>query len=173
MKRLTILFALSLCISYIYAEKTEDRYVVRPVQEGLLYFIEPFEVPSKDKMPAAELDITYIVSRDSFTLNMSIRLPEAIDADSIGLGSRTDTIVRDFHTFFIDKEKNRFKHRYSCTLPYTCLHTLYQSPMPYTLTIYAGGRKLQYGYAERAWSKERSWMQQILLLADKNKSAVR
>lgn len=158
-------------IGMLYADKLADRYTVRPVQDGLLYFIKPYELPSlQRKIDAALIDVTYLVTWDSVTLNMSIVLPEVIGADSIVFTSDQSMTFAQFETFFIDSnKKNQFVHRYSCKVPYLYIKTLYNNEKPYRMTIYSKGRSFSYGFASRSWDKERKMMSQIFMLIDRNK----
>lgn len=159
-------------IGMLYAEKKlAERYVVRPVQEGLLYFIKPYELPSQQrKIEAASMDITYLVTWDTVTLNMSIILPEVIGADSIVFTSDQSMTFAQFETFFIDaNKKNQFVHRYSCKVPYRYIQGLYNNEKPYRMTIYSKGQSFVYGFSPKSWDKERKMMSQIFTLIDRNK----
>jgi hypothetical protein len=100
---------------------------------------------------------------------MSVWLPEPVNADSIVFCSAENMTVTGFRTFFIDKEKSRYHHRYSCTIPYNYLLSIYQHGQPYTMTIHAGTREFRYGFPESSWKKECQWMNQVLRLIDTNR----
>lgn len=170
MKKSIALLVCLLSIGMTHAEKLSDRYTVRPVQDGLLYFIKPYEIPSQErKIDAASMDITYLVTWDSVTLNMSIYLPEVIGADSIVFTSEQSMTLTKFETFFIDSEKKKFVHRYSCRIPYTYIRSLYNNEKPYRMTIYSKGQSFAYGFPAKSWDKERKTMGQLFMLIDRNK----
>lgn len=169
MKRYLIILIMSSCIFSIYAEKIEDRYVSRTVPDGLLFFICPFELPNCQKMPAAELDITYLITNDTLTLNMSVYLSSIISLDSIKFTGYTNKTIANFETFYIDKKKKRYVHRYSCKLPYKFWVDCYNSDKPFLMSLYAGDNCLDYGFSAKEWSNECGWMRQVLEIINRNK----
>lgn len=168
MKKIFLLFLISLYSFGICAEKLEDRYVSRLVSEGLLFFIVPYELPAVQKNKAAEIDITYLIQGDSITLNMSIFTSDIIHADSIQFASTSVKTITQFETFFIDKVGKKFVQRYSCRLPYTYLEEIYRADEPFRMTIYTDEEQLCYGYAAKKWPKEKTWMRQIMLIIRRN-----
>ncbi len=169
MKRCLILLAFIASCFTIYAEKLTNRYISRVVSDGMLYFIGPFELPNQQKEQAIEVDITYVTKRDSLTLNMSIYTSVILQTDSIKFVSNTPHTITDFALFFIDKKGKKFIHRYSCKLPYSYWEELYTAHNPFMLEVYANnGQILQYAYSAKNWSKERTWMQQIMQIIKYN-----
>lgn len=157
------------CIVSSYAEKLEDRYVIQPMQAGLLYFILPYEVPSVQKKQAAEIDVTYVTGQDSVRVNMSIVHELPLQTDSIVFKTKDGFAVTDFETFFINKTGKKYMHRYSCRFPYRYWQRMYGADAPFLLQIHAKERVLQYGFGTGKWEKEQAWMGQILQLADRNR----
>lgn len=168
MKRLLPLFLILLHSVTLCAEKLEDRYVTRLLPDGLLFFIVPYELPNLQKEYAAELDVTYIIQQDSITLNMSVLTANIIQTDSIQFVGKSKKTITDFETFFIDKSGKKFIHRYSCRLPYSYFEELYYADIPFQMNIYADKGQVHYGYSAKSWQKERTWMQQIMLIIKRN-----
>lgn len=78
MKKTILTLALTVSALMLFAGKIEDRYVTQQLSDGMLFFIKPYELPSMQKLPAAQLDVTYGVQFDTLTLNMSIYYPEIL-----------------------------------------------------------------------------------------------
>lgn len=168
--RKIILCILAICTTIgLKAEKLEDHYVVRTLPDALLYFVLPYEVPSLQKTPAAEIDITYPTNQDSLRVNMSIYTDKPLKVDSIVFITETSMRTTDFETFFIDKNGKNYIHRYSCFFPYSLWQKMYTCDKPFRLCIYAEQQKFEYGYSQQKWNKENLWMQRILLLINRNK----
>lgn len=173
MKRviITLLAAIMVAgIGQIHAEKIEDRYVMRPIQGGLLYFILPYELPSLQKEKAVELDVTYITGFDSVRVNMSVYTDMPLATDSIVFRTTQSFRISDFETFFIDKENKKYVHRYSCRFPYRYWQEMYADSEPFCLEVYSSSGTLFYGFSSNKWKKEQQWMTQVMLLIERNNS---
>lgn len=156
------------CLTHIYAEKIEDKYIIRPIKGGLLYFILPYELPSLQKEPAAELDVTYITGQDSIRLNMTFVCDTALSVEHITFNAQNSITISDFETFFIDRSGKKYIHRYSCRIPYESFKNIYAGHKPFRLQIHAKERVLEYGFTGK-WEKEQTWMLQILQLTERNR----
>ena len=171
MKRYFLILVMALTAIGMNAEKLEDRYVSKIVSDGMLFFIKPFELPNQDKGKPAEADITYLIQEDTMTLNMSVYHSSILQTDSISFEGLKHCTVTNFETFYIDKKGKQYVHRYSCALPYTFWRSLYMSKTPFRMSIYSEGTKLSYGYSDKKWLSESTWMLQILQLIERNKKA--
>lgn len=60
MKKLIVAFAWLAASLSIYAEKTEDMYVMRHTTQGQLYFISEIIFPATDSKFSLPFDITYL-----------------------------------------------------------------------------------------------------------------
>ena len=170
MKRILLTSIILLLSTSFYAISIEDRYVMRVVNDGQLYFILPYEIPSSAyRTKAAMADITYLTTTDSVTMNVSVWGKDVLKADSILLITEDDRVVCDFQTFFIEMDGKLWLHRYSLRYPYADLCRLYSSPSPFILRIYAESKEVQYTYLAKAWKKESVWMNQILQMIMSNK----
>ena len=169
MKKSILLLAFTLSIAGVNAQKLEERYVSRILEDGILFFIKPFELPNAGKGKTAELDLTYLNTEDSVTANISVYAPDILKTDSICLdGEGKRMCISGFKTFYIDKKGKNYIHRYSCTLPFSYWKELQKNESPYTINIYSGKDRIQYGYTTKAWNKERKWMLQIIYLIERN-----
>lgn len=170
MKRyIFLLYILCVC-SVLFASSVEDRYVMKTFENGQLYFILPFDIPSQDtKVKALSADITYLTTADSVTVNMSVCYPSALTADSIVFSGDTHFASTDFQTFFIEMEGKQWLHRYSVRMPWGVLNQLYFQNPPFVLSVYAKERQLVYAFPDKKWEKEKKSIQQILQMITANK----
>ena len=166
-----ILCLLSFLFSLIaYAEKLEDRYVMKTIDNGQLYFVVPYDIPSLTaNTKALSADITYLTSSDSVTMNLSVWFIDELMTDSIVLTGATQFVIRDFKTFFIEKDRKLWIHRYSLQYPMASLAMLYADANPFTIDVCFGSQRITYGYSSKQWKKEQEWMNQIIHIIATNK----
>lgn len=167
-----VLCLLSLLFSVItYAEKLEDRYVMKTINNGQMYFIVPFDIPPQTaKAKALSADITYLTTSDSLIMNLSVWSSDELMTDSIILTTKNKKIVvENFRTFFIEKDDKLWLHRYSLQYPLKDLTLFYANTEPFTMDIYSGSQHITYGYSIKQWKKEQVWMNQILHTIATNK----
>ena len=171
-----ILLIIVLCGAWLTstAVKLEDRYVMRPVEGGQLYFIVPYRVPAVlvkgTPVPKPmEIDVTYLTMADTMTVNISVWDKTELHADSIALIGASPYIMRTFQTFFIEREKQYMLHRYSLRCTWEEWNTLYESENPFTVVMYAPEKEIRYAFPSKRWKKEQAWMKEILHLIATNK----
>ena len=153
-----------------YSNKIEDRYVMRPLEKGQLYFIVPFDLPAQSaKTKEMSIDITYLTQSDSITMNMSVWSINELMTDSIVYVGEKKFVIRDFQTFFIEKDNKLWLHRYSVRFPLSNLALLYSETKPYKIIFYDRSNQIQYGYSLKQWEKEKNWMNQIIHIIITNK----
>lgn len=100
---------------------------------------------------------------------MTIWNETELQTDSIVLIGRSRISISDFQTFYIEKDKKLWAHRYSLHYRFTELTELYRAPSPFVFCIYAQGTEIRYSYSPKAWEKESVWMNQILHIISTNK----
>lgn len=170
MKKYLLLILSLYILSSLQASDLADRYIMKVIENGQLYFILPYNIPSKSaKEKALSVDITYLTTSDSTTINMSVWTKNELAIDSIVFVGRENWRIEDFSIFFIEKDGKLWLHRYSLRFPFCQLVQLYKEPDPFVLCFYAKGDVLQYSCSLRSWSKEQLWMNQILHTIMSNK----
>ena len=88
MKRYLALFLLSLVSWAAWAVKIEERYVMKAIEEGQIYYISPYEISSQtNKIKPLMADVTYLTYSDSVTMNISVWTPQELLADSLGVAA--------------------------------------------------------------------------------------
>ena len=171
MKR-ALLLSLILWISTIaFAVKLEDRYVMKSFDGGHIYFILPYNIAAETaKTKDLSVDVTYLTTSDSVTINLSVWSEYELNTDSIAFIEDETQIYRsDFRTFFIERDGKHWHHRYSMYAPLERFNRLYKNPNPFTLCIYAPENTLRYTNSVKMWKSEQEWMNQILHIILRNK----
>ena len=170
MKRFSFILLTLCCCTSIFAEKLEDRYVMKMADGWQLYYICEQEIPALErKIKPMTADFTYPTYSDSITMNISVFASDILATDSIVLAGKNRKVIRDFKTFFIEKENKLWTHRYNMRFPFENAVQLYNDPSPYTLTVYAQGKVISYSFSPKAWQKEKDVMQQIFRIIYTNK----
>lgn len=170
MKRYLALFLLSLVSWAAWAVKIEERYVMKAIEEGQIYYISPYEISSQtNKIKPLMADVTYLTYSDSVTMNISVWTPQELLADSLVLRSGKQVYCRNFETFFVERDGKQWIHRYSLQFPLASMNAIYAASTPFSLCVYAKGQTVEYGYTDKAWPKEQDWMNQILHIIATNK----
>lgn len=154
----------------LYSTSLEDRYVMKTFDNGQLYFIAPYDIPSQlSKTKALSADITYLTISDSITMNISVWTTNELATDSIVLVAQDRFPIYNFQTFFIEMDGKLWMHRYSLRYPLSKLVQLYGSPEPFSLCVYANEKCYPYSWSAKSWKKEQIWMNQILHIIISNK----
>lgn len=169
MKRI-LLFAFllqTLCLSA--QNNLSKRYVMRPRADGLLYFVLPFDLPGISRGKAANLDITYVTSYTQCNVNMSLWTPEPLRVDSVVFSSGRPYRADSLTLLFVEKSKANWWHRLSFKVDFDTLSALYETTMPYRLSVYAEGKVFQYAFPSRKWPAECRWMSEWLRLIAYNR----
>lgn len=170
MKRFFSLFLVLWVSLAAFAVKLEDRYVMKTIEDGQIYYIAPYQISSKTKnIKPLMADVTYVTTNDSVTMNFSVWTPQELLADSIMLRSGKQVYCRDFETFFVERDAKLWIHRYSMRFPLESLNAIYAASTPFVLSVYAKGQTVEYSYTANMWPKEQDWMNQILHIIATNK----
>jgi len=165
-----IITSLFIYSAFALADKLEDRYVMKIFDEGQLYFILPFEIQTQtNKVKPLSVDITYLTTADSITMNMSVLTMKELNTDSVVLEGENKVVIPDFQTFFIEKEGKYWFHRYSIQIPYCQFMQFYSATKPLHIEIHSATQCIQYGYTQTQWNKDRIWMLQIIKIMENNK----
>lgn len=175
MKRFLILISLFFfSISIIGNNRLSDLYVMKPLENGHLYFVLPFNIPSiTSKTRSVSVDITSLTCSDSVTVNMSVWKKTEIETDSIIFRSDRNFVIHDYQTFFIEKDEKLWLHRYSIRMLFKDLKYLYSAPKSFRIQVYSKDQLMEYEYTSRLWSKEGNNICQVLRIIESNKKLFR
>lgn len=155
-------------IASIAKSDLSGKYVMRLRSNDQLYFILPNDIESLDKNKNLNFDITYATSEQDVTINMSIFTKQGLTIDSIAFVSTKDVVIKDFKTFYIEKDNAWWCHRISCKLPFEYLKQMYLSSESYKIVVYDDLKVLTYAFPVKKWKSEHSWMNRLLLLITQN-----
>ena len=87
MKRILVGIFCILSVTSVFAQKTEDMYVMRHSSEGDLYFIRPIQFSSADSKAELSYDITHLSTKDTASVKMTIYETTLVSIDSVALVS--------------------------------------------------------------------------------------
>lgn len=170
MKRISLICLLFASLAATAKENLSDFYIVQPRENDKLFFVLPIEISEVSKKGKnATFDITHLTSSPTSTVNLSIYAQQHLDADSIVFSNSKEKIaVTDFKTFFIERDKQVWKHRYSCSVPFAKFYNLYKDSKPWKMTVYYAGGQLVYQQTSSVWERERVRMSEILYMIQLN-----
>lgn len=167
-----LFFVFIIQIGCLFAQNNlNNRYVMRPRTDDLLYFILPFDMPCVVKGKAANLDLTYITSETRVRVNMSLWTPEPLSVDSVVVVSGSSCRVDSLTSLFVEKSKKTWWHRLSFYVAFDALARLYEAPESYRLCVHAGGTVLPYAFPVGKWPAERRQMSELLRMIEYNRKA--
>lgn len=170
MKRQILLFVTLCLCTKIFAVRIDDRYVMKPIEGGQIYFILPYEIPTKNTgIKNLSVDVTYLTHTDSVTMNISVWSDTELQVDSMTFMGSERLSICTFQTFFIEKDGKFWSHRYSLPLSWDNLERLYSASDPFLFSIHDAQRTIQYAYSSKQWKTESEWMNQILHIVNRNK----
>ena len=170
MKRVVLLLVTLCWCTMMFAVRIDDRYVMKPTDGGQIYFILPYEIPTKHAgMKNLSVDVTHLTQKDSVTMNVSIWSDIELQVDSVVLVGGERLSISKFQTFFIEKDGKWWLHRYSIPLSWDNWNMLYNASEPFLFYVFDTQRTIQYAYSSKQWKAESEWMNQILHIINKNK----
>lgn len=169
MKAFVCLVFVMSSISLFSQNKLSEKYVMRPRENDIIYFILPFEVPCAERYDNASMDVTYITSESKLTVNMSIKTPYILQIDSMSICSGIHYPVENLVVLFLEKEKRQWLHRISFRLDYDVWKKLYQAKQPYDILVYTSGHMFQYAFPEKRWLAECMWMSELFKMIEYKK----
>lgn len=169
MKKIWLLVFLAQGCCLFAQNNLNNRYVMRPRTDDLLYFILPFDMPCVVKGKAANLDLTYITSETRVRVNMSLWTPDPLSVDSVVVVSGSSCRVDSLTSLFVEKAKKAWWHRLSFYIDFDTLTRLYEPPEPYRLCVHAGGTVQPYAFPVGKWPAERRQMSELLRMIEYNR----
>ena len=170
MKRILIGIFCILSFTSVFAQKTEDMYVMRHSSDGLLYFIRPNLFYSSDSKTELSYDITHLNTTDTASVKMTIYETALIHVDSVAIVSNGARFLCD-DVVSIYKEKNRklWEHRYECPFPYEAVKSAMTAEQAPTVIVYTNKSTSSYTMAAKKWAKLSSCFSEIFMLIDESK----
>lgn len=169
-KRFLLLTACVLAFSVVWADKLSNHYVMQYREDSKLFFFMPINIPCEQKsVPHANMDVTYFTNQDTATVNMTIRFSSIISAQKIAFVSgENEFAITEFETFYVEREKKNWEHRYSCRVPYEQVRTMFLSQSSFELIVESPEVILKYRMNAQGWKKH-VFLAQIVYMIEMNK----
>ena len=170
MKRILVGIFLILSVTSVFAQKTEDMYVMRHSSDGQLYFIRPIMFSSADSKAELSCDITHLNTKDTASVKMTIYETTLVRIDSVALVSNgARFLCDDVVSIYKEKDKNLWVHRCDCPFPYPVVKLAMIADQAPTIMVYTNKSTLSYTMADNKWAKLRLRFSDVFLLIDESK----
>jgi hypothetical protein len=170
MKRILVGIFCILSVTSVFAQKTEDMYVMRHSEEGQLYFIRPNQFYSTDSKAELSYDITYLNTRDTASVKMTIYETTLVNVDSVALVSNgARFLCDDVASIYKEKDNKRWVHRCDCSFAYNELKLAMTAGQAPTVIVYTNKSTLSYSMVANKWTKLRPRFSDIFTLIDESK----
>ena len=170
MKRILVGIFLILSITSVFAQKTEDMYVMRHSSDGQLYFIRPIMFSSADSKAELSCDITHLNTKDTASVKMTIYETTLVRIDSVALVSNgARFLCDDVVSIYKEKDNKLWAHRCDCPFPYQEVKLAMIADQAPTIIVYTNKSTLSYTMAANKWAKLRLRFSDVFLLIDESK----
>lgn len=170
MKRILVgIFCILSAIS-VFAQKTEDMYVMRHSSDGQLYFIRPTLFSSADGKAELSCDITHTNTTDTASVKMTVYETTLVRVDSVALVSNGKRFLcDDVASIYKEKDKKLWAHRYDCSFPYQAVKLAMTADQAPIVIVYTNKSTLSYTMEANKWKKLRLRFSDIFILIDESK----
>ena len=170
MKRILIGIFCILSVTSVFAQKTEDMYVMRYSSDGLLYFIRPNLFYSSDSKTELSYDITHLNTTDIASVKMTIYETTLVRIDSVAIVSNGERFLcDDVVSIYKEKDRKRWEHRCDCSYPYQAVKSAMTAEQAPTVIVYTNKSTLSYTIAANKWARLSSCYSDIFMLIDESK----
>ena len=170
MKKLIVAFACLAASFSIYAEKTEDMYVMRHTTQGSLFFISEIIFPSTDSKFSLPFDITYLNTSDSVSIKLTASSHTLTTVDSVALVLEDSRYVCPVvKSIYKEKEKKHWIHRCDCAFAYEAVQRCFVQPTAPQIVVYTPVAEQHYQLSEKKWQALHQHLVEIFMLIDASK----
>ena len=165
---LSLLFCLLTC--QLFAQKTEDMYVMRLSQEGSLFFIRPNTLNGTINKANLQFDITHLNSTDTASIKMTTYENTLLNIDSVALlAGDSRYVCNAVIPIYKEKENKSWVHRSDCAFPYRAVKEIMISEEAPTVMVYTDKGTSSYTLAASKWKNLRTHMLEIFMIIDYSK----
>ncbi|MEG1544754.1 MAG: hypothetical protein RR382_09565 [Tannerellaceae bacterium] len=164
MNKLIILFCF---VSFsVFGQNVSKYYVANHQSDGILYFIYPLSLFEERGNGDLTIDITYKTKSDSATVNFTYCQKGMTVADSVSFNGTSGLVISGIpqNLYLEAKKLPNWEHRYSLTVPFKQLSSLFASKSSFNICIYSQGKQLIYS-PKRGWEKHANIIHTILDMA--------
>ncbi len=167
MKRLFVLFSLLSCVG-ASAQTMKNFYRQAKHDEGTLYFVLPREMACCEAKPrevagSLSYDYTYLDSRDSVTVLMTVTTGWAFEADSVCFEIARGAWGFGVEPIYCTVGKRERQNRLRCIVPYDLWVEMYRAPEPFVLRIFSSENGVELGFSDKrkTWEKIRPYFERL------------
>ena len=171
MKKLIVAFACLAASLSIYAEKTEDMYVMRHTTQGSLFFISEIIFPSTDSKFSLPFDITYLNTSDSVSIKLTASSHALTTVDSVALVLEDSRYVCPVvKSIYKEKEKKYWIHRCDCAFTYEAAKNTFAQPATSPqVVVYTAAGTQTYAMPAKKWQALHQHLLEIFMIIDASK----
>lgn len=142
-----------------------ERYVSRPVTDGILYFIMPKKLDNVTGVKSFEYDMTMVSSLDSVTVNFTVYSPTAQEPTDLKLtGGATNVKCDNYKLLFVDKAGKNYEIRVTSTFPKAVIEKLFTANDAPGFEFKLGPTAVAASYKPGAWKKDREKISEVFNL---------
>ena len=163
------------CMAALIPDKTNAQnpsayYVSTKHPTGILYFIRPqtcFKNPKTNTDWI--LDVTYLNSKDSATINFSYFDSENINLETITISYNNWQYQATLKRIFVEADKKQWHYRYTFNIPFSQLVLFYRTKAP-VITISTNSSRTIPIHTVKKWEKNADVNNRIIQIIQKNKN---
>ena len=154
----------------VFAEKTEDMYIMRLTTQGQLVFIAANIFTSTDRKFELPFDITYLNTTDSVSIKMTVPSPTLTRVDSVALIVDDEVYMCPMvNSIYKEKNKKQWIHRCDCTFSYEAVRNAMVQPTSPKFVVYTAAGEQSYLMPQAQWQKLQPHLVEIFMLIDASK----
>ena len=154
----------------VFAEKTEDMYVMRLTTQGQLFFISENIFTSLDRKFELPFDITYLNSTDSVSIKMTVPNHTLTHVDSVALVLEDEAYMCPVvYSIYKEKDKKQWIHRCDCAFSYEAVRNAMVQPTSPKFVVYTAAGEQSYLMPQAQWQKLQPHLVEIFMLIDASK----
>ena len=154
----------------VFAEKTEDMYIMRLTTQGQLFFISENIFTSTDRKFELPFDITYLNSTDSVSIKMTVPSLTLTRVDSVALVLEDEAYMCPVvYSIYKEKDKKQWIHRTDCTFRYEAVKKSMIQPTAPQIVVYTEAGTQYYTMPQALWQKLQPHLVEIFMLIDASK----
>jgi hypothetical protein len=159
-----------ICLSTANAQKLSKRFVSKTAENGIIYFVKPYEMPhhGSNKMVTKPMlyDITLITNKDSVAFCATVYTKQPMVLNSVQINTTSGLQVsQPLQKIFVGMEKKHYKSRYRFYLTQKEYETMYRGDAPFEVNF---GDGIIFAIPKGKWAKESNVHKNILQLASLN-----
>lgn len=165
MNRILFFFVSVITVISSYGQTADGRYVSRRTQDGILYFINPYNLKKLSGIKKFEYDMTMLTWTDSITINFTFESNIMSVPSEVKITSGNKTFqCTNYSSLYIDIKKNHYEIRITSKFPRKDIEHIISSAVPPIFILRQDNQEESATYKIGAWKKERKKLSDIYQL---------